>query len=434
MRVSTSCEAIADDRDRSIVPAVACEAASPPAAAWGAVVSLSLGVFGLVTAEFLPASLLTAMARDLGVSDGVAGQAVTAAAVVAAIAGPLAAWSTRRFDRRLVMWTLSALLVLSSALAAVAQHLAVLLVARMVLGASLGAFWSMSAALAMRLVPADRIPRALSIVFTGVSVATVCAAPVGAWIGGHWGWRMAFALAAAVGLLALAVQAATLPRLPPRGTPSLSTLPALLRRPAVRTVLVATLLLISGHFAGFTYIRPFLEQVPRFGVDALSLALLGYGVGGFFGNLAGGVVVARSIRACVVAGGASIGGLAVLLAAGGASAPVAFAAVAAWGFAFGFLPIGIQTWSCRWPGTRPKAPAGCWSPRSRSRSRRARSWAVRWWTGTARAARSCSRRWRPWPARCWCCADAFPRGAAPRLRRHEPADALAVTVPLRDPG
>ena len=35
--------------------------------AWGAVVSLALGVFGLVTAEFLPASLLTPLARDLGI-------------------------------------------------------------------------------------------------------------------------------------------------------------------------------------------------------------------------------------------------------------------------------------------------------------------------------------------------------------------------------
>src|SRR5262252_5817055 len=92
-------------------------------AAWPAVWSLSLGVFGLVTAEFLPASLLTRMAADLGVSDGAAGQAVTATAVVAGIAGPAIVIGTGRIDRRLVVWGLTLLLILSNALAAVAGSL-----------------------------------------------------------------------------------------------------------------------------------------------------------------------------------------------------------------------------------------------------------------------------------------------------------------------
>ena len=89
-------------------PAESEERAEP---AWGAVVSLALGVFGLVTAEFLPASLLTPMAPDLGITEGVAGQAVTATAVVGAIAAPTMAIVTRRIDRRLVMWGLTVLLI-----------------------------------------------------------------------------------------------------------------------------------------------------------------------------------------------------------------------------------------------------------------------------------------------------------------------------------
>src|SRR5215467_11690854 len=87
---------------------------------WGAVASLTLGVFGLVTAEFLPASLLTRMAADLNVTDGAAGQAVTATAVVGGIAGLTVAIFTRSIDRRLVLWTLTLLLVLSNLLAATA--------------------------------------------------------------------------------------------------------------------------------------------------------------------------------------------------------------------------------------------------------------------------------------------------------------------------
>src|SRR6478735_5093380 len=112
-------------------------AGDPPgeaAARWPAVASLSLGVFGLVTAEFLPASLLTAMAADLQVSVGSAGQAVTATALVGAVAAPAVPLLTRRFDRKRVLLALTALLLLSNVLAATAQSLGVLLAGRVVLG------------------------------------------------------------------------------------------------------------------------------------------------------------------------------------------------------------------------------------------------------------------------------------------------------------
>ena len=119
-------------------------------AAWPAIFSLTMGVFGLVTAEFLPASLLTPIAADLGISDGAAGQAVTATAVIGAVAGVATAIMTRGIDRRIVMWALTSLLVVSSLLAAVATGLTTLLFARLLLGIGLGGFWSMAAATAMR--------------------------------------------------------------------------------------------------------------------------------------------------------------------------------------------------------------------------------------------------------------------------------------------
>jgi predicted MFS family arabinose efflux permease len=314
---------------------------------WPAVASLALGVFGLVTAEFLPASLLTAMATDLGVTDGAAGQAVTATALVGAVAAPSIPLLTRRLDRKVVMLALTALLVLSNGLAATADSLAVLLVARVMLGVALGGFWSMSAALAMRLVPEPLFARAMSAILTGVSVATVCAAPIGAWMGELWGWRSAFMAAGAASVLTLAVQAATLPALPPRDNPSLRVLGELLARPRVRVALLAVLLVISGHFAGFTYIRPLMEDVTQLSVSAISAVLLGYGIGGFFGNFAGGWVAGRSERHAVVWGGALIAALAASLLIAGSSVLVTAIAIPLWGFAFGAFPVGFQTWIVR---------------------------------------------------------------------------------------
>src|SRR4051812_30832830 len=96
---------------QAIAPEADAAAADTPA--WAAVFSLAMGVFGLVTAEFLPASLLTPIAADLGVSDGAAGQTVTATAVIGTFAGILMPILTRHFDRRLVMWSLTSTLVAS---------------------------------------------------------------------------------------------------------------------------------------------------------------------------------------------------------------------------------------------------------------------------------------------------------------------------------
>ncbi|WAX95425.1 MFS transporter [Aminobacter sp. NyZ550] len=314
---------------------------------WGAVLSLSLGVFGLVTAEFLPASLLTPLAQDLGITEGTAGQAVTATAVVAAIAAPTMAIATRKIDRRHVMIGLSLLLVVSSLLAATAWSLRSLLFARVLLGVALGGFWSMSAAIAMRLVPSEVLPRAMSIILTGVSVATVCAAPVGAYVGDVWGWRSAFIIAAGVGLVTLIVQFATLPKLPPISIASFGALRDVSRNPMIRVGLLLVILTASGHFAGFTYFRAFLEQVPALGIETISLMLLAFGIGGFFGNLAGGFMAERSLRSAVTLAPLliAISALALLLA--GSSAGIAGVAIAVWGFAFGAVPVGVQTWMVR---------------------------------------------------------------------------------------
>ncbi|WP_119273712.1 MFS transporter [Taklimakanibacter deserti] len=314
---------------------------------WPAVVSLSLGVFGLVTAEFLPASLLTPMAKDLAISDGSAGQAVTATAIVGAIAAPLMAILTRGIDRRTVLWAFSVLLIVSNIIAATASGLAMLLIARIMLGVALGGFWSMSAAMVMRLVPMRLVPRGMSLMMTGVSVATVTAAPVGAYIGELWGWRTAFFTAAGVGLLALLVQMLTLPKLPALGAANLRTLFDLLKRPSLSVAVLTVLLAISGHFAGFTYVRPFLEQVPHLSIEAIALTLLAYGIGGFFGNFAGAFLVERSLKANMVLGILFISLMALVLILFGSAQGIAAAAVAFWGFAFGLLPVGFQSWIIR---------------------------------------------------------------------------------------
>jgi predicted MFS family arabinose efflux permease len=317
------------------------------APAWGAVFSMMLGVFGLVTAEFLPASLLTPMARDLGVTEGMAGQAITATAIVALATSLLVATLTRRIDRRIVLLTFSVLLICSNLLVATASNLFFLVLARVLLGVALGGFWTLAAATTMRLVPEALVPRALSILFTGVSAATIFAAPFGSYVGEVAGWRAVFVMAAGLGMLALAVQFATLPHMAPHGLTRLRTLIEVLSRPQIGLAMFAIILVFAGHFAFFTYIRPFLETVSGVGVSGLAAILLGFGLANFLGTILGGFMLERDMRLTLILMPLTMGVLGLILAALG-KAPLADAAmVALWGLAFGAVPVAWSTWLTR---------------------------------------------------------------------------------------
>ncbi|KQO69730.1 transporter [Methylobacterium sp. Leaf87] len=316
-------------------------------AAWPAVFSLSFGVFGLVTAEFLPVSLLTPMAAELGVSNGAVGQAMTATAAVAAIAGPLLVLGSGRLDRRSIVWTLMALLAVSSLLTAFATGIAMLLVARAVLGFALGGFWAMMTSLALRLVPPPDVPRAISIIVMGVSLATVAAAPLGAALGAFWGWRLTFLAVSGLGVASLLVQLIALPKMPSAGAPGIATFRAALSLRAVLIGIATVVIVVSGHFAGFTFIRPFLEIVPRFSVAAISMTLLSFGIGGFLGNVVAGIIAARSPAWAVGSSALLMGAATLALALLGSSPAVSFLATTLWGFAFGGFPVSTSIWNAR---------------------------------------------------------------------------------------
>nr|WP_241071807.1 MFS transporter [Achromobacter xylosoxidans] len=315
---------------------------APPA--WMAVFSLAMGVFGLLTAEYLPASLLTPMALDLGVSEALAGQAVTVTAVVALFAGLLVPGLTRALDRRVVLLAFSTLMVASNLLVALSSSLAVLLAMRILLGVALGGFWSMAAAVAMRLVPPALLPRALSIIFSGIAVGTVVAVPLGSYLGGRYGWRSAFVAAAAVGVATLAFQWLTLPRLAPGRTARLRTVLEVLLRPGIAVGMLGCVLVHTGHFALFTYIRPFLETTTGVGADGLALMLLGFGVANFAGTLLAGWLLGHSARATLVLMPALVGAAALALALLPASVTGQALLVALWGMAFGGVPVAWSNW------------------------------------------------------------------------------------------
>ena len=314
----------------------------PPA--WVAVFSLAMGVFGLLTAEYLPASLLTPMAIDFGVSEGVAGQAVTVTAGVALFSGLLVPRLTRRFDRRTVLLGFTVLMVASNLLVALSSSLSVLLLMRVLLGIALGGFWSMAAAVAMRLVPAKLVPRALSIIFSGIAVGTVVSVPLGSYLGALYGWRSAFFAAALVGALTLVFQFLTLPSMAPRLASHKTNVLGLLRRPGIALGMAACVLAHGGQFILFTFIRPVLESFPSINMDGLALLLLGFGIANFVGTLLAAYLMERSLKVTLVIMPVLVGVAAWAMVWLPVESTGLMLLVALWGLAFGGVPVAWSNW------------------------------------------------------------------------------------------
>ncbi|ERK16154.1 MAG: MFS transporter [Pantoea sp.] len=315
--------------------------------AWGAVFAMAFGVFGLITAEFLPVSLLTPIADALQVSEGQAGQTVTVTALVALLTSLVIGNITRRLDRRMVMLAFTLLLIASALLVAFAQDLTMILLARVLLGMAIGGFWTLSTAITMRLVPGEQVPRALSIVFSGISLATIIAAPLGSYLGGLIGWRNIFLLTGALGVLALFWQFFTLPAMPPENKARSGGVLDLLRRSVMRWGMLAVIMMFTGHFAFFTYLRPFLESAAQLNVNQLSLVLLAFGVANFFGTSLAGYLVTRSVSLTLSGMALVMSVTALVLVSFGGVSWLVGAGVALWGLAFGSMPTGWSTWISR---------------------------------------------------------------------------------------
>ncbi|WP_049556949.1 MFS transporter [Nonomuraea sp. SBT364] len=310
-------------------------------ARWLAVTAVAVGTFTLVTSEMLPVGLLTSIAATLGVSDGTAGLMMSAPGLVAAVSAPLLAFTTRRLDRRLMLLGLMALLAAANLMGALAPNYPVMLAARVLTGVSIGGFWAIAAGLGPRLVPDRSVGRATSIILSGVAVASVLGVPAATFASSFAGWRTAFA-AMGVGAPALvALLAATLPPLPgteqPRGARS-----GTFSGP-LKLVLVLTVLIISGHFAAYTYVRPFMEQVSHAGPVLVGTALLLYGAAGVAGNFAAGARAARNPAAVLIT-------LVALMAAGMAALPLIgqpLAVLVIWGLGYGGVGVTLQLWIMR---------------------------------------------------------------------------------------
>jgi predicted MFS family arabinose efflux permease len=328
-------------------PITAGAPAAPQPAAWGAVFALALGAFVLVASEFMPVSLLTPIAASLGISEGQAGQSIGVSGAFALVTSLLIARLAGRLDRKVLLLSLTLLMIGSSTLAAFAPDYSLFMVGRALIGVAIGGFWSISAATAMRLVPQDQVPRALAVLNGGNALATVVAAPLGSFLGGVVGWRGAFFCMVPVAAIAFAWKLASLPPMPVQPGRGPANVLALLKRPPVGFGMAAVSFFFMGQFALFTYLRPFLERVTGVDVTALSLILLLIGLAGFAGTTVIGRFLERHLYRTLVVIPAVMALIAIALMLAGSSVAATAVLLGVWGLLGTAAPVGWWTWLSR---------------------------------------------------------------------------------------
>ena len=308
---------------------------------------MALCVAVLIASEFMPVSLLSPIARDLGITDGQAGQAIAVSGLFAVVTSLFVTVIVGHVDRRIVLLALTGLMVSSGTIVSLAPNYGTLMAGRALLGVAIGGFWSMSAATIMRLVPALSVPKGLALLNGGNAVASTIAAPLGSFMGGLVGWRGAFFCVVPLAVVALVWQSLTLPRLPAEDRSDAGDVLRLFRNRQVALGMLAVSLSFMGQFALFTYLRPFLEQVTGVNVSVLSAMLLIVGLAGIIGTSLVGKVLEGRLYVTLAVIPVVMAAVAIALAAFGTSAWITAALLALWGMLGTAMPVAWWTWLTR---------------------------------------------------------------------------------------
>ncbi|MEA9586584.1 MFS transporter [Xanthomonas sp. WHRI 10064A] len=280
-----------------------------------ALLALTIGAFGIGTTEFVIMGLLQQVATDLDVSLTAAGLLISGYALGVSIGAPVLTLLSARWPRKAVLVSLMIVFTLGNLACALAPDYASLMVARVLTSLAHGTFFGVGAVVATSLVPPERRASAISLMFAGLTVATLLGVPAGAWLGLQLGWRATFWAVTVIGVLATAAVALWVPAAAGAAAPvSWRQEVAVLRRGQVLLALAMTVLGYAGVFAVFTYIQPLLVQVTGFAQAAVSPVLLVFGVGMIVGNLLGGRLADRRATAALL--GTLVALVAVLAAMG----------------------------------------------------------------------------------------------------------------------
>jgi len=260
-----------------------------------ALLALAVSAFAIGTTEFISVGLLPLISEDMNISVTTAGLTVSMYALGVTFGAPILTSFTSRMSRKTLLLWIMIIFIIGNSLAAGAASIGILLAARVLSAFSHGVFMSIGSVIAASVVPENRRASAISIMFTGLTVATVTGVPIGTFIGQQWGWRLAFVAIALVGVAAFIANSILIPSDMPKGErTSFRDQAKLLTNSRLLLMLLITALGYGGTFVVFTYLSPLLQDITGFKENTVAVILLVYGIAIALGNIIGGKAANRS--------------------------------------------------------------------------------------------------------------------------------------------
>lgn len=251
--------------------------------------SLAISTFAIGTTEFVIVGLLPTVADDLHISISKAGTLISGYAIAIAVGTPVVTVLTGRIPKKALLLILMAVFTLGNAFSAIAGSYELLMISRVVTAVTHGVFMAIGAIVASNLVPETKKGTAISILFTGLTVATIVGVPLGTFIGQHFGWRATFVTITGFGLASLIINFFAVDKITRQDeTPTLRDAGRLIKNPRIMMAFLMTAFGFGGTFTLFTYLSPILEQISGYSAGAISILLLIYGVALAIGNIIGG--------------------------------------------------------------------------------------------------------------------------------------------------
>ncbi|MGG5773322.1 MFS transporter [Bacillus subtilis] len=260
-----------------------------------ALLALAVSAFAIGTTEFISVGLLPLIADDLDIPVTTAGLTVSLYALGVTFGAPILTSLTSSMSRKTLLLWIMFIFIAGNTMAATASSIGILLVARVISAFSHGVFMSIGSTIAADIVPEDKRASAISIMFTGLTVATVTGVPFGTFIGQQFGWRFAFMVIIAVGIIAFITNGILVPSKLRKGTKTtMRDQLKLVTNSRLLLLFVITALGYGGTFVVFTYLSPLLQEVTGFKAGTVAVILLGYGIAIAIGNMIGGKLSNRN--------------------------------------------------------------------------------------------------------------------------------------------
>ncbi|MQS89168.1 MFS transporter [Companilactobacillus mishanensis] len=251
--------------------------------------ALAISAFAIGSAEFISVGIMPLIIKSFNVTIAQAGLTVSLYAMGVMLGAPILTSLTTRFNRKTLLIAIMISFILGNTIAALAPTFVMLLIGRIISALAHGLFMTIASVVAADVVAPNKRASAISVMFTGLTVATVTGVPLGTYIGQILNWRSSFIFLILLGLIGMIGSLILVPNNLPKAQPSNARgFLRILNQPKLLLIILITALGYGATYPVYTYISSILKNQMGWSDGAIVIILVVYGLAVAIGNTLGG--------------------------------------------------------------------------------------------------------------------------------------------------